>query len=123
MCGGNDLWVIESRGAPRRLLGSLLHRRPAGSTLVGNEVVVLDSSGAPNFVALPAALSEKRSQDLVFFVFDLPFAAGEDLRTLPLSGRKERLKALLGAPRKQKDWNWVKPVLVRSNSPAGRAPA
>ena len=44
-------------------------------------------------------MSDGRSQDLVFFVFDLLFAAGEDLRALPLSKRKERLKALLAKNR------------------------
>ena len=33
----------------------------------------LTSSGAPDFAALQAALSEGRSQDLVYFVFDLLF--------------------------------------------------
>ena len=34
--------------------------------------------------------------DLVYFVFDLLFEGGEDLRHLPLTERKERLKRLLG---------------------------
>ena len=42
--------------------------------IIDGEVVALDDSGAPNFAALQAALSEGRSQDLVFFVFDLLFA-------------------------------------------------
>jgi bifunctional non-homologous end joining protein LigD len=67
--------------------------------IIDGEVVALDDSGAPNFAALQAALSDGRSQDLVFFVFDLLFAAGEDLQALPLSTRKERLKALLAKNR------------------------
>ena len=59
------------------------------------EVVALDHNGAPDFAALQAALSEGRSRDLIYYVFDLLFHAGEDLRGLPLSERKERLKALL----------------------------
>ena len=42
--------------------------------IIDGEVVALDDSGAPNFAALQAALSDGRSQDLVFFVFDLLFA-------------------------------------------------
>ena len=53
-------------------------------------------NGAPDFSALQAALSEGRSGDLVYFVFDLLFDGGEDLRRLPLTERKERLKRLLG---------------------------
>ena len=63
--------------------------------IIDGEVVALDDSGSPNFAALQAALSEGRSQDLVYFVFDLLFEGGNDLRTLPLSERKARLKALL----------------------------
>ena len=64
--------------------------------IIDGEVVALDHNGAPDFAALQAALSEGRSQDLIYFVFDLLFEDGEDLRALPLTERKERLKKLLG---------------------------
>jgi bifunctional non-homologous end joining protein LigD len=63
--------------------------------LIDGEAVALDHHGAPDFAALQAALSEGDSKDLIFFAFDLLFADGEDLRPLPLSDRKTRLKALL----------------------------
>jgi bifunctional non-homologous end joining protein LigD len=63
--------------------------------IVDGEVVALDQAGAPNFSALQAALSEGRSQDLIYFAFDLLFAEREDLRAHPLSERKGRLKKLL----------------------------
>ena len=59
-------------------------------------MVALDHNGAPNFAALQAAISEGQSRNLTYFVFDLLFATGEDLRHLPLTDRKERLKAMLG---------------------------
>ena len=65
--------------------------------ILDGEVVALDHTGAPDFAALQAALSEGRSGDLIYFVFDLLFEAGEDLRPLPLTERKDRLKALLAA--------------------------
>jgi bifunctional non-homologous end joining protein LigD len=49
----------------------------------------------PSFPLLQAALSEGRSEGLVLFAFDLLFEGTEDCRELPLSTRKERLKALL----------------------------
>ena len=52
------------------------------TAIIDGEVVALDHNGAPDFAALQAALSEGRSQDLVFFVFDLLFEGGEDLRAL-----------------------------------------
>ncbi|CAM5774821.1 ATP-dependent DNA ligase [Labrys miyagiensis] len=63
--------------------------------LLDGEVVALDAEGAPSFAALQAALSEGHSEDLVFFVFDLLFEGGEDLRELPLEERKDRLRSLL----------------------------
>ena len=65
--------------------------------MIDGEIVALDAKGLPRFDALQAALSEGKSEDLVFFAFDLLFEGREDLRTLPLADRKERLKTLLGA--------------------------
>ena len=64
--------------------------------LIDGEIVALGENGAPDFAALQAALSERRTKDLIFFAFDLLFADGVDLRTLPLSQRKAQLSALLG---------------------------
>jgi bifunctional non-homologous end joining protein LigD len=65
--------------------------------LIDGEVVALDEHHLPSFGALQAALSEERSEDLVFFAFDLLFEGREDLRTLPMSERKLRLEKLLNA--------------------------
>lgn len=64
--------------------------------ILDGEAVVLDEAGQPDFAALQAALSEGGEGEIIFFAFDLLFASGEDLRGLPLSERKARLKALLG---------------------------
>ena len=63
--------------------------------IIDGEVVALDHNGAPDFAALQAALSEGDSKALTYFVFDLLYAEGEDLRRLPLTERKERLRRLL----------------------------
>jgi bifunctional non-homologous end joining protein LigD len=63
--------------------------------LIDGEIIALDDNGAPDFAALQAAISEKRTEDLVFYAFDLLFDGAEDLRPLPLVERKARLKALL----------------------------
>jgi bifunctional non-homologous end joining protein LigD len=65
--------------------------------LIDGEVVALDQRRLPSFAALQAALSEGKSEDLVFFAFDLLFEGREDLRTLPLTERKSRLEKLLTA--------------------------
>lgn len=63
--------------------------------ILDGEVVALDDHGAPDFAALQAALSEERTENLVFFAFDLLFLDGEDWREQPLLIRKERLESLL----------------------------
>jgi bifunctional non-homologous end joining protein LigD len=63
--------------------------------LIDGEVVALDKQRVPNFSALQAALSAGRSEDLVYFAFDLLFETRSDLRTLPLVERKARLERLL----------------------------
>ena len=63
--------------------------------MLDGEAVALDDHGSPDFAGLQAALSSKKTGDLVFFAFDALFEGGEDLRALPLSERKARLKALL----------------------------
>src|SRR5262249_1767273 len=67
--------------------------------IVDGEVVALDHNGVPDFSALQAALSEGRSDDLVYFAFDLLFADGEDLRPLPLRQRKALLQRMLSGKR------------------------
>src|SRR6202012_5410143 len=49
----------------------------------------------PDFAALQAATADGKTKDLVFFLFDLLFDGLEDLRPLPLSERKARLRQRL----------------------------
>ncbi len=63
--------------------------------IIDGEICALDENGAPDFAALQAALSEGKTDTLVYFAFDLLFEGGEDLRTLPLTERKARLQQLL----------------------------
>jgi bifunctional non-homologous end joining protein LigD len=63
--------------------------------LIDGEIVALDSQRLPDFTALQAALSERTSENLIFFAFDLLFEGREDLRGLALVERKRRLEELL----------------------------
>ncbi|HEY1630050.1 MAG TPA: DNA ligase D [Rhizomicrobium sp.] len=63
--------------------------------MLDGEIVAMDEHGVSDFAALQAALSDQKTAGLVFFVFDLLFLEGEDLRDLPLSQRKARLEALM----------------------------
>src|SRR5476649_522352 len=64
--------------------------------IIDGEICALDHNGAPDFAGLQAALSDDKSDPLIFFAFDLLFAEDEDLRPLPLSSRKARLAEILG---------------------------
>ena len=64
-------------------------------SIIDGEIVALDENGVPDFAALQAALSEQKTDDLIFFAFDLLFEDGEDLRQLPLSERKARLEEII----------------------------
>src|SRR6202045_4647035 len=70
--------------------------------LIDGEIVALNDNGAPDFSTLQAAISDGRTDDLIFYAFDLLFADGRDLRRLPLGERKARLKALPEARAKAK---------------------
>jgi bifunctional non-homologous end joining protein LigD len=63
--------------------------------LIDGEIVALDHNGAPDFSTLQAAISDGKTDNLIFYAFDLLFADGEDLRSVPLGERKARLKKLL----------------------------
>lgn len=63
--------------------------------IIDGEICALDHHGAPDFAGLQAALSDGKTEPLIFFAFDLLFAGNEDLRPLPLTLRKARLQPLL----------------------------
>lgn len=69
--------------------------------MIDGEIVALDHNGAPNFSSLQAALSDGKTEELIFFAFDLLFAEELDYRRLPLGERKARLKELLEARKKK----------------------
>jgi bifunctional non-homologous end joining protein LigD len=58
------------------------------------EATVLDSRGVPSFQALQNAFDANRPQEIVFFLFDLPYLNGYDLRNVPLVQRRALLRAL-----------------------------
>lgn len=69
--------------------------RPLPDCILDGEIVALDRNGAPDFAALQAALSDHKTDALIFFAFDLLFMEGEDMRESELHDRKAWLKTLL----------------------------
>ena len=72
---------------------------PVSTAWLDGEVVVLDDAGRPSFQALQNALAGGPATGLAFFVFDVMYLDGRDLRALPLTQRKAVLRKLVGKGR------------------------
>src|SRR4051794_3353702 len=64
------------------------------SAYLDGELCALNSDGVPLFSRLQAAMDEGRTDQLVFFTFDLLFLNGVSTDQLPLIKRKERVQRL-----------------------------
>ena len=76
-------------------IATALARLPVEEAIVDGEVIVEGAGGASDFSALQADLGGGRSDRLVFYLFDLLYFDGFDLRPSPLLARKETLATLL----------------------------
>lgn len=68
---------------------------PVKSAILDGEVVVLGTTGLPDFQALERELGNPNSLKLMFFAFDLLHLNGRDLRQMPLIERKAALHGWL----------------------------
>ncbi|MFY1663803.1 DNA ligase D [Pseudomonas sp. Pseu.R1] len=71
-----------------------------GDGWLDGEVVVLNDAGLPDFQALQNAFETGHAKDIVYYLFDVPFLNGEDLRQKPVEERRAALKKLLGKSKK-----------------------
>ena len=62
------------------------------------EIIVPDENGIPDFQALQNAFESFRTQNIIYYLFDVPFYDGYDLKAASLVERREFLKTLLGTP-------------------------
>ncbi|MDB5795548.1 MAG: dependent ligase [Noviherbaspirillum sp.] len=65
------------------------------SAWLDGEIVVLDEHGVPSFQLLQKAFDASSGAQIAFFLFDLPYLNGYDLRALPLAKRRELLQHVL----------------------------
>jgi bifunctional non-homologous end joining protein LigD len=71
----------------------------ARECVIDGEIVVLDEKGRSSFQLLQSYELGERQSALCFYAFDLPRLNGKDLRKLPLTERKQQLRAMLeGGP-------------------------
>ncbi len=116
--GGN--WIVENKFDGYRMLVRLLAGKARLITRNGNdwtarlkhlaaeveqlgiakawldgEIVVLNEAGLPDFSRLQDAMDGAGNEDIVFYLFDLPFLGDRDLRAVPLQSRRAALQQLL----------------------------
>ena len=87
--GGHD-WSARMPA----LLQALQSLQLQASWLDG-EIVVMGKAGTPEFNALQNAFDRSRTETIQYFLFDLPYFEGHDLRATPLVERRRLLKQLL----------------------------
>ena len=73
------------------------------STWLDGEIVVMSEAGVPDFNALQNAIDSVAGEEIDYFLFDLPFHSGRDLRKLrcaraaPCCARSSRPMAPTGS--------------------------
>ena len=86
---GHD-WTARLRPLQRAIEGL---KWPPG--WFDGEIVLPNEAGIPDFGALQQAFEQSNTDDVVLYLFDLPYYDGQDLRDLPLERRREMLEQLL----------------------------
>ena len=87
--GGHD-WSARMPGVVKELQTTGVR-----SGWLDGEIVILGDDGVPDFNALQNAFDTKTSGSIVYFLFDVPFLEGYDLRGVALRDRKQVLAFLL----------------------------
>jgi len=72
-----------------------LHKLGLESAWLDGEVVVAGENGLADFQALQNAFDTEHDERITYYLFDLPFLGGQDLRQVPLQDRRETLRQLL----------------------------
>jgi bifunctional non-homologous end joining protein LigD len=86
---GND-WTDKLKTLHKALLAMKL---PDG--WYDGEIVVHDENGRPDFGLLQLAFDGSNTANIVYFLFDMPYFKGYDLRDVPLEERRALLKQVL----------------------------
>ncbi len=89
--GGHD-WTAKMRS-----LAAAIDALDLESGWLDGEIVVLNKTGVPDFNALQNAIDAGTESDIQYFVFDLPYFKGRDLRQVPLRERRALLRQLVEA--------------------------
>ena len=80
-------------------VATALEKLDSGNLILDGEVVVLRSDGTSDFQALQNVMRHGDDGAIVYFVFDLLYCRGHDLRKVALKERKRLLAQLLDQPK------------------------
>src|ERR1041385_1101040 len=101
--GDGQLMLLSRNGYDRTKLFREPFRPLIGAGLppmvLDGEIAVPDDRGVTHLDALGDAISERRSERLAYFAFDLLHLDGHDLRRCPIEDRKMLLRDILGVAR------------------------
>ncbi|MFJ2690377.1 DNA ligase D [Pseudomonas sp. NPDC087336] len=86
---GHD-WTHKLPGQAKALAGLGLE-----SAWLDGEMVVADEQGVPDFQALQNAFEAGRSGNILYYLFDMPYLNGVDLREVPVEERRAALATVL----------------------------
>ncbi|MGO4152050.1 DNA ligase D [Cupriavidus sp. YAF13] len=99
---GDDIRLFTRRGhdwtSRLKSLAAGIRDLGLGSAWLDGEIVILGDKGITDFQALQSAFERSQVEDVQYFVFDLPFFAGHDLRQVPLAERRALLKDVMAVP-------------------------
>ena len=87
--GGHD-WTDKMKP-----LAAAIESLGIATAWLDGEIVVMGEDGLPEFNALQNAIDNAASEAIEYFVFDLPFHDGKDLRKVPLRARRALLASLV----------------------------
>ncbi|MGO3987184.1 DNA ligase D [Pseudomonas sp. SAS7] len=96
---GKDIRLFTRNGhdwsskMPRQV--AALRELGIDSAWLDGEMVVADENGAADFQALQNAFDTEHDEAITYYLFDLPFLGGQDLRQVPLQSRRDTLRQLL----------------------------
>ena len=96
---GDDIRLFTRNGhdwsskMPRQI--AALRELGIDAAWLDGEMVVADENGAADFQALQNAFDTEHDDAITYYLFDLPFLGGQDLRQVALQGRRDTLRQLL----------------------------
>jgi len=96
---GDEIRLITRNGhdwtAKLPTLAKAMAELNISSGWIDGEIIVADKNGISNFQLLQNAFDTARTQQIVYYVFDLPFYNGYDMRAVPLIERRALLQSIV----------------------------